>query len=185
MKHRASPWFLSGVASGVLIAWTLLPVGIRAQTPSPSPAPSKDELAALRALLPPQGHAMADVESHFAALWFAGERGNWPLADFLFNQTLSNLRWAVRIRPVRPTRAGDIDLQAILDAVEASALKDLKESIAARSSKDFGAAYRVAVDSCNACHQAVERPFLRVRVPISERPTMIDFDPAPSAARSR
>ena len=185
MKYRSSPWFLSGFGAGFLAAWTLLPAATRAQTLSPSAAPPKDEAAALRALLPPQGHAMADVESHFAALWVAGERGNWPLADFLFNQTLSNLRWAVRIRPVRPTKAGDIDLQSILDAVEASALKDLKGSVAAKSSKEFGAAYRVAVDTCNACHQAVERPFLKVRVPISERPTMIDFDPAPSAARSR
>ncbi len=31
---------------------------------------------------------------------------NWPLANYYLDETLSHLRWAVRIHPVRKTKAG-------------------------------------------------------------------------------
>ena len=57
------------------------------------------EVNRLKGLLPDQSHAMKDVAYHFANLWFAGEKKNWPLADFYWSETRSHLRWAVRIIP--------------------------------------------------------------------------------------
>ena len=41
----------------------------------------KAEIEALKRLVPSQSHAMADVDYHFANLWFAAQNANWPLAD--------------------------------------------------------------------------------------------------------
>lgn len=40
------------------------------------------EIEALKRLLPDQAHGMADVDYHFANLWFAAHNENWPLAIF-------------------------------------------------------------------------------------------------------
>src|SRR5438477_13058917 len=68
------------------------------------PAGSTDDMAALRAAIeqlkgkvPDQSHAMKDVGYHFANLWFAGQKKNWPLAKFYLDETRSHLKWAVRI----------------------------------------------------------------------------------------
>src|SRR5438093_6912557 len=67
------------------------------------PTDSTNEIAALRAevnrlkgIVPDQSHAMKDVAYHFGNLWFAGQKTNWPLAEFYWSETRSHLRWAVR-----------------------------------------------------------------------------------------
>src|SRR6266480_5566107 len=93
--------------------------------PPPKTSDPTNQIAALRAELdqlkgkaPDQSHAMADVGYHFANLWFAGEKKNWPLAKFYLDETRSHLNWAVRIIPVRKTKAGEVDLRGILEAVD-------------------------------------------------------------------
>src|SRR5258706_12028180 len=73
---------------------------------------------------PDQSHVMADVGYHFANLWFAVEEQNWPFANYYLGETPSHLRWAVRLHPVRQTRAGDVDLKGIVDAVDNSLLSE-------------------------------------------------------------
>jgi hypothetical protein len=182
MRASLPATFLLGVVAGFTAAALARPDSARAQSQAALPAAvtAPDEIAALRSLLPPQGHAMADVESHFVSLWFAGTKQNWALADFYYNQTLSNLRWAVRIRPKRPTKAGEIDLQSILDALETSALKDLKQAIGRKSSKAFAAAYETTLSACQSCHQATERSFLKLKIPETPRGGLVDFEVASS-----
>jgi hypothetical protein len=47
----------------------------------------KAEVERLKGLVPDQSHAMKDVGYHFANLWFAAEKKNWPLADFYASET--------------------------------------------------------------------------------------------------
>ena len=72
----------------------------------------KDEVERLKGMVPDQSHVMKDVAYHFSNLWFAGQAQNWPLAAFYLNETRSHLRWAVRVRPVRQTTAGQVDLRS-------------------------------------------------------------------------
>ena len=78
-------------------------------------------------MVPDQSHAMKDVGYHFSNLWFAGQKQNWPLAKFYLDETRSHLRWAVRIIPVRKTKAGDLDLKGILDAVDNTLLAQIRD----------------------------------------------------------
>ena len=177
-------------AAVLLSGAALLASGCRAPaTPaaaaSPSPLPTvdtaalHDDTARLKATAPDQAHAMADVGYQFANLWFAGQKENWPLAQFCFDETRSHLNWAVRIRPVRKTPAGeDLDLKGILDALDTSVFADLRASIEAKDRGKFTAAYKQALVGCYSCHKASGKPFLRPQIPLSPAASILNFDPA-------
>jgi len=129
--------------------------------------------------LPDQAHAMADVGYHFANLWFAADKQNWPLANYYLGETRSHLRWAVRIHPVRQTKAGaNVDLKGILDAVDNSFLTEVGKAIENKDTAGFKTAYRQTMEGCYACHKACEKPFLRPQIPSAASATILNFDPA-------
>ena len=72
---------------------------------------------------------MRDVGYHLTNLWFAGQKGNWPLAGFYLAETRSHLKWAVFTRPVRKTQAGDVDLDGIREAFDGSPLTGVLQAI--------------------------------------------------------
>ncbi len=157
--------------------------------PPPAFSPSKtsdptNQIAALRAEIdqlkgkvPDQSHAMSDVGYHFANLWFAGEKKNWPLAKFYLDETRSHLKWAVRIIPVRKTRAGDLELKGILDAIDKTFLSEIDNSIENKNVEKFTGAYRQTIEGCYACHKAAEKPYLRPQIPQAPPQSIINFDP--------
>ena len=59
------------------------------------------ELEMIKGRLSDQAHARSDVGYQFGNLWFAGQKQNWPLAEFYWKETRSHLAWAVRIIPKR------------------------------------------------------------------------------------
>ena len=66
----------------------------------------QQEVEILKAKTPSQAHAMMDVDYHYTNLWFAAQAENWPLAEFYWKETMSHMRWAVRIIPVRKMARG-------------------------------------------------------------------------------
>jgi hypothetical protein len=147
------------------------------------PVEKASDIAALRADLetlkgkvPDQSHAMKDVGYHFANLWFAGQKKNWPLAKFYLDETRSHLKWAVRIIPVRKTKAGDLDLNGILQALDNTQLSQIQKAIDARDTEQFASAYKLTVEGCYACHKAAEKPFIRPQVPLQPEARIINFD---------
>ena len=152
-----------------------------------APADAAADIAALRAeieqlkgRLPDQSHVMKDVGYHFANLWFAGRAGNWPLAGFYLAETRSHLRWAVRVIPVRKTKAGDVDLRTILDGLERTVFADAQRAVEGKSPEAFARAYQAALAGCYSCHVASDKPFLRPHVPTEPEARIIDFAPAAS-----
>lgn len=151
---------------------------------APKPVDPTSELAALRAEIeqlkgkaPDQSHAMKDVGYHFANLWFAGQKRNWPLAKFYLDETRSHLKWAVRIIPVRKTKAGEVDLRGILDAVDNTLLSQIQKAIEKQDAKLFGDAYKQTIEGCYSCHKASEKPYLRPHLPEQPEARIINFDP--------
>jgi hypothetical protein len=123
---------------------------------------------------------MKDVGYHFSNLWFAGQKNNWPLADFYWSETRSHLRWAVRIIPVRKDAQGnEIRLQELLDAFEKTSLEELHQAISQKNGEKFAATYKQMLDSCYVCHLAVAKPFLRLQIPQRPEAPIIRFDPEP------
>lgn len=143
----------------------------------PELAALRAELDTLKGKLPDQAHAMADVGYQFGNLWFAGQKANWPLAKFYLDETRSHLKWAVRIIPVRKTKAGDLELNGILQALDSTQLSQIQKAIDARDTDQFTAAYKLTVEGCYACHIAAEKPFIRPQVPVQPEANIINFDP--------
>ena len=137
----------------------------------------KAEIEQLKGKVPDQSHAMKDVGYHFANVWFAGHKRNWPLAKFYLDETRSHLKWAVRIIPVRKTKAGDLDLRGILEAVDNSLLSELQKAILAEDVGKFTNVYKQTLEGCYACHKASEKPYLRPQSPEQPEARIINFDP--------
>ena len=151
-----------------------------AAEPTNEVAALKAEIERLKGVLPDQSHAMKDVAYHFANLWFAGEKKNWPLADFYASETRSHLRWAVRIIPVRKDAQGNpVRLTEILEPIERTSLQDVQDAIKGQDSARFSRAYKKMMESCYACHVAASKPFLRLQIPKQPEVPIINFDPAP------
>jgi hypothetical protein len=124
---------------------------------------------------------MVSVAYHFNNLWFAGQHGNWPLAQFYWNEVRSHLRWAVRVIPVRKDNQGqDIQLGEILEATENSGLAHLQEAITAQDRERFVAAYKFSLQNCYSCHVASDKPFIRLRIPSQPADPMIEFELLPA-----
>ena len=129
------------------------------------------------AAAPDKAHIMADVGYHFANLWFAGEKENWPLAAYFLRQTRTNVQWAVEVGPMYKTTTGsEVDLKGIFDSVNNTMLAALDKAIQNKDAAGFQAAYRQTLAGCYACHVAVEKPFLRVQIPEAPPAAIIGFD---------
>ncbi len=189
MMSRKAPALATSVTAIALAATIVASIAScgRSESPQASAGTSSTD-ADLRALaaeiesqkgkLPDQSHAMQDVSYHFTNLWFAGQHGNWDLANFYWTETRSHLRWAVRIIPKRKDNAGqEIDLPAILQAMENTPLKQLQDAIAAKDTAAFEKAYRFTLETCYSCHKAADKPFIRLQVPTQPETHIVNFDP--------
>lgn len=138
----------------------------------------EQEIEQLKGRASDQAHVMTSVAYHFNNLWFAGQHENWPLAEFYLNETRSHLRWAVRVIPVRKDSAGqEIQLGAILEALENTQLGEIRETITKKDRGEFEHAYRTMLDGCNSCHKATEKNYIHVQVPGQPAESLMAFDP--------
>src|SRR5262245_8923190 len=156
------------------------------QTPAADRGPATSDLDALRADVarlkanaPSQSHTMSDVGYHWANLWFAGEKKNWPLAMFYLGETRAHIRWTIQLRPVRKGPDGnDVNLMPIFESIDTSAFKAVADAIQTQNSAAFDAAYRETLQACYGCHKASGLPFLRPTVPTQPAQAIINFDGA-------
>jgi hypothetical protein len=179
-KYLLAGFLVAAGAAGMLFSRGQGTANAQAQgAPQSEIAALRAEIDVLRRLVPDQAHAMADVDYHFANLWFAAQAANWALADFYLDETRSHLNWAARIRPLRKLSSGaELDVRAILQGVEQSSLSQLKTAIGRRDHKSFEIAYRQAVTECYGCHKAAEKPYLRPHIPEAPATRMINLSPS-------
>jgi hypothetical protein len=139
----------------------------------------RSDVARLKANAPSQSHTMSDVGYHWTNLWFAGEKKNWPLAKFYFDETRQHILWTIRLRPVRKGPDGnDVNLVPIFEAIDTSAFKAMADAIQQQDVQAFATAYRTTLEACYGCHKASGKPYLRPMMPTAPSQTIINFDPA-------
>src|SRR2546428_10564825 len=84
---------------------------VEGKVPAADPGAAIAQLQArvneLEGRVPDQAIVMTHVAYHFTNLWFAARQQNWPLADFYLGEVRKDLKWAVRVRPVREGPAGE------------------------------------------------------------------------------
>ena len=187
INSRTGLWLATGIGAGLLLGsaaqLVFEPLVAQAQAVQKTAPKLSDvgeaqpDVRTANDRSPDQSHAMADVGYHFANLWFAADKQNWPLANYYLGETRSHLRWAVRMHPVRKTKAGEVDLKGILDAVDKSFLTEIGNAITNKDSVKFKTAYGQTLEGCYACHTACEKPFLRPQIPSAASVSILNFDP--------
>ncbi len=186
MSARGISLFICGVVVGGA-AMFLYPLRTSHAQPVPAAgalpaadaaAQAQADLAYLKQIRPGQAHTMIDVGYHTANMWFAAQQRHWPLARFYFNETRQHILWTVQVRPVRQDSEGKpVDLKAIFEAIDTSALTTLKATIEKKDAKEFDSAYRHLLEACYSCHKASSMPFLRPMIPVSPEQSIINTDP--------
>jgi len=177
--------FAIGVLIGALAIWKIPSLAQAPAKDQPKAASSKvdlpelsDDVARLKNITPNLSHVMADVAFQYSNLWFAGQKKNWPLAMFYYNETRGRIRWMLRINPNPKTPEGEVvNLQGIFDGIDTSSLAGLKKAIEDKNSDKFTSAYKLMLDSCYSCHKSAGRPYLRPVVPTVPPQSIISYSP--------
>src|SRR5712691_8697105 len=159
------------IGSGVSIA---APAGAPAQqAAAPTPTPlSLDELSLIQ---PGLGTVMVEYGHRMAAVWFAGEAGNWDMAHYQIIE-MREIQETGEI--TRPPRA------PALKSFESSFLDPLDQSALDKDKAKFESAYNAAIQGCNSCHgsqTSADFPqsfkFVKVQVPKDTLESIYTYSP--------
>jgi hypothetical protein len=113
------------------------------------------------------------IQPRHAKLGLAGEAQNWPLAQY----ALVEIRQAFAgIIKAQPTFMG-LPVQQLVDAALTQPMNAVDAAIKEQDVKKFVAAYAQLTAGCNACHTAVEHPFVVIKVPDASAFPNQDFNP--------
>ncbi len=112
------------------------------------------------ALQQPYQPSLADIMvatqlRHFK-LWYAGEVGNWGLANYEVIQIRATIRDARRLYPNLPKA----DMTMMMTPTD-----EVERAIGAKDSAGFVKAYSRLTAACNTCHEAAGLGFITIRVP--------------------
>src|SRR5262245_36601293 len=105
--------------------------GAGGRNPLPTMESLPSEVAQLKALMPSNSHIMMDVQFHWTEMYFAAQNKNWPLAQFMYNETRGHIQWLIRKSPMtRNVEDGkDVDIKGIFDGIDTSSLPAVKTAI--------------------------------------------------------
>jgi hypothetical protein len=150
-----------------------------AQQNNPPAPPTMADVAHLKEITPPNSHPMVDVAMFAANLWFAGDKKNWPLANYYLGEMRNRMRWEVRLNP-SPKGADNnpVDMANIFDGIDKGSLTKLKSVIDMKDGKQFSVEYKHLLEDCYSCHKTAGRPYLRPMVPAGGQQPIVNLDPA-------
>jgi hypothetical protein len=135
-----------------------------------------NDVARLKSIVPSNSHIMEDVSFHYSNLWFAGQKKNWPLAMFYYNESRNHIRWLLQKNPTTKTPEGEVvNLQGIFDGIDTSSLPMLKKSIEDKNLAEFTSAYKLMLEACYSCHKSAGRPYLRPMIPTVPPQSIINY----------
>jgi hypothetical protein len=180
--------FVCGALIGGLVVWKLPALGqstgkqpAKADSPVIDLTALNNDVAKLKSIVPSNSHIMEDVSFHYSNLWFAGQKKNWPLATFYYNETRNHIRWLITKSPTTKTPDGEVvNLQGIFDGLDTSSLAMLKKSIDDKNLDEFTSAYKLMLDGCYSCHKSAGRPYLHPIVPTVPPQSIISYNPEAS-----
>ena len=148
------------------------------QAPATVATTPQAELAHLQEIVPPSSHPMVDVAMFAANLWFAGQKKNWPLANYYLGEMRNRMRWEVHLNPGPKGPDGKpVDMQSIFDGIDNGSLTTVKNTIAKKDGKQFAVEYKHLLEDCYSCHMTAGRPYLRPMVPVSGAQPIVNLDP--------
>ena len=134
------------------------PSGHSAAAPPATPAPPG------RAVEPPGlGELMTFNQMRHAKLWFAGEAGNWKLAQYEVDELGEGFDDVVRYHPTH--KDSPVPIGPSVEKIMREPLAEVGRAVAAADRVRFERAFDALTDACNRCHRATNFGFNVVQRP--------------------
>jgi hypothetical protein len=128
--------------------------------------PAHAEDAAAEPYEPNIGDIMAHQQERHIKLWFAGQGGNWPLADYEIGKLKDGFD------DVNRQIGGDTVEKAVGGPVAA-----LEKAIESKDRGSFTRAFDQLTAGCNSCHHTLDHAFIAIQRPNSQPYTNQSFAP--------
>ena len=158
----------------LLVAFVLVfvgcgaPAGPSAIVPTPVATPVAVEPPGL-------GELMTFNQMRHAKLWFAGEAGNWKLAQYEVDELGEGFDDVVRYHPTH--KDSPVPIGASVEKIVREPLAEVGRAVAAQDRARFERAFDALTDGCNRCHQATNFGFNVVQRPVSNPFSNQAFEP--------
>jgi hypothetical protein len=117
---------------------------------------------------PDLGDIMVQQQMRHIKLWFAGDAGNWPLADYELDKLKDGFDEATK------QLGGDFAQQHVGGAVS-----QLEKAIAAKERETFVSAFDRLSAGCNGCHRTLDHAFIVIQRPVLLPYSDQNFSPRP------
>ncbi len=114
------------------------------------------------------GEFMSSIQTHHAKLWWAGQHKNWQLADFEMHEIMEATTAIQQYETDRKESKSIPMLQPALDSVN--------NAIQQKNTVLFNSSYTLLTNTCNACHQANNFAFNKVKIPSVNTFSNQDFE---------
>jgi hypothetical protein len=101
------------------------------------------------------------VQPRHTKLWLAAQQKNWQLAGFELNEMGGALK---RVGQTVP-KYRNISVDATVSSIFTPKIQAVAGAITAQNPAQFNTAYAELTNACNLCHEALEHPFLVIKVP--------------------
>jgi hypothetical protein len=127
---------------------------------------------------PGLGEIMTLQQMRHLKLWYAGQAGNWPLAEYELDELKEGFEDIVKYHPTHD----DVPTGTMATAVVDGEVAALNKAIGgAKDRKQFTAGFDKLTAACNACHQAAKHAFIVVQRPTGNPYTNQAFAPVRSS----
>ena len=127
---------------------------------------------------PGLGEIMTLQQMRHLKLWYAGQAGNWPLAEYELDELKEGFEDIVKYHPTHD----DVPTGTMATAVVDGEVAALNKAIGgAKDRKQFTAGFDKLTAACNACHQSTKHAFIVVQRPTGNPYTNQAFAPVRSS----
>jgi hypothetical protein len=116
---------------------------------------------------------MVELQHRHAALWFAGDAGNWALADYMVHELEELVEDMEEINPVYR----EVPVAELLREMTFPAIELLEEAVEAGNRAAFARGYDQLTTACNACHVASDRAAIVMQRPTAAPLTNLRYAP--------
>ncbi len=130
------------------------------------PPAHAEDAAAGEPYEPNIGDVMAQQQERHIKLWFAGQGGNWPLADYEIGKLKDGFD------DVNRRIGGDTVEKAVGGPIAA-----LEKAIESKDRGSFTRAFDQLTAGCNSCHRTLDHAFISIQRPNSQPYSNQSFAP--------
>jgi hypothetical protein len=162
------------VLFGTVALAAVIGVGTALSRSGQPPAPAATAPAAPAPYVMTLGDMMDTlIQPRHAKLGLAGRAQNWPLAQYALVELRQAFAGIVKAQP----QFHGLPVGELVNAAVSQPLNAVDAAIGAQDPKKFAVAYDQLTRGCNACHAAVDHPFVVIKAPESSAFPNQDFSP--------